>query len=138
MGNYIHIAPYTCLFGGEYGIELDDFSTISSRGAIYAITDDYTGKNMTNPTVPEEYRGVTGGKVIIKRHTIIGTGVTVLPNVVISEGVAVGSMSLVNNNLEAWGIYYGIPCKRHKERKRELLEKENNLLKELEESNKRL
>ena len=59
---------------------------------------------------------------------IIGSGSTILPRVILAEGAAVGSMSLVNKSLEEWGIYAGIPCKRVKDRKREVLEKEKLLV----------
>lgn len=124
LGNYIHIAAGCFFFAGRFGIEMEDYSTISSRGGIYAVTDDYSGDYMTNPMLPESCRNVQGGKVCIKQHCIIGTGCTILPAVVLDEGVAVGSMSLVNKNLEAWGIYAGIPCRRIKERSRKLLELE--------------
>ena len=34
---------------------MKDFSGISSRCTIYAESDDYSGKFLTNPTVPDEY-----------------------------------------------------------------------------------
>ncbi len=120
--NYVHIAPYCALFAGVEGIEMKDYSGLSSRCIIYAGTDDYSGEALTNPTVPEQYRKVTGGKVVLGKHVIIGTGTSILPGVTIEEGSAVGSMSLVNKMLEPWGIYAGIPCKKVKERKRDLLE----------------
>jgi acetyltransferase-like isoleucine patch superfamily enzyme len=48
----------------------------------------------------------------------------------LEEGVAIGALSLVNRHLEAWGIYAGIPAKRIKDRKRDLLELERELLRE--------
>ena len=76
---------------------------------------------MTNPTIPVKYKNVSGGSVILEKHVIIGTGTSIMPNVIIGEGSAVGSMSLVNHSLDSWGIYAGIPCRRMKERKKELL-----------------
>ncbi len=128
LGNYVHISVYSALFGGKAGIEMQDFSGVSSRCAIYAGSDDYSGKTLTNPTVPEEYRGPIEGKVILKKHVIIGSGTTILPGVEIGEGSAVGSMSLVNKTLDAWGIYVGIPCRYKKERSKELLKLEKLLL----------
>lgn len=121
LHDYIHIAAYTALFGGSAGIEINSFSTISSRGAVYAISDDYSGKTMTNPMVADEYRGVIEEHVAIGRHVVIGTGTTVLPGVKIGTGVAVGAMSLVLKDLAEWGIYAGIPCKYIKDRKKDLL-----------------
>lgn len=130
IGNHVHIANFCAIMAGTAGVEMDDFSALSSRSAIYAQSDDYSGAALTNPTVPEKYLNVTYGKVIFGRHVIVGTGSTILPGVKIGEGCSVGSMSLVNRSLAPWGIYVGIPCQYKKERSRKLLEMEQNLLSE--------
>lgn len=123
--NYIHVAAACVLVGGDEGIVFEDYTGISSRSAIYAASDDYSGMYFTNPMIPEEYRHVISGKVLIKKHAIIGSGCTLLPGVVLGEGVAVGSMSLVNKSLEQWGVCIGTPCKRIKDREKGVLELEN-------------
>lgn len=128
LGNYIHIAAYSALFGGKSGIVMEDFSGLSSRCVIYGDSDDYSGEALTNPMIPDLYRQVWGGKVILKRHVILGTGVSVLPNVTVGEGTAIGSMSLINKSLDSWGIYAGIPCKKISDRKKIILDKENDFL----------
>jgi galactoside O-acetyltransferase len=124
LGNNIHIAAYTLLGAGSYGIELEDFAGLSSRCAVYAQSDDYTGYSLANSTISEKYKKVSGGKVLLKRHVIIGTGTTILPNVTIGEGSSVGAMSLVNKSLGEWGIYFGIPCRKINNRSKVLLEYE--------------
>lgn len=119
--NYVHIAASVFLFGGKAGIIINDYSGISSRSAVYAESDDYTGMAMTNPTISNKYRRVFSETVIFEKHVIVGSGCTILPGVTIKEGVSVGSMSLVNKSLDAWGIYAGIPCKYIKERSKKLL-----------------
>lgn len=130
LGSYIHIAAYCGLFGGDAGIIMEDFTTLSSRCAVYGVSDDYSGAALTNPMIPDKFRNVTEGTVTIKKHSIIGTGSSILPDVTIGEGCSVGSMSLVNKSIDAWGIYVGIPCKRMKERKKDLLELEKKFLSE--------
>lgn len=132
LGNHVHVAAYCALYGGTSGIEMHDFTGISSRSAIYADSDDYSGNALTNPTIPDKFRNVIGGKVIIEKHALIGTGCTVLPGVIIGEGASVGSMSLINRSLDDWGIYVGIPCKKIKERSKKLLELEQELSLEME------
>lgn len=122
LGNYTHIGAYSALFGGNKGIQMMDFSGLSSKCVIYAETDDYTGSTLTNPTIPDKYRNVSGGKVILEKHVIIGTGTSIMPGVVLGEGAAVGSMSLVNHSVAGWGIYAGCPCRKIKERSKQLLE----------------
>jgi galactoside O-acetyltransferase len=126
--SYIHIAAYTALYGGDKGIYIDDFANISSRVSIYSMSDDYSGETMTNPMVPEKYKNITNNKVIIGKHSIIGAGCVALPGVVISEGSSLGALSLINKSTEAWTINAGIPCKYIKDRSKELLKLENELL----------
>lgn len=128
VGEYVHIAAHCVLFGGEKGIVLENFSGVSSRCAIYAESDDYSGNALTNPTVANEYRNVLGGQVVLRKHVIVGTGSCILPGVDVGEGTAVGSMSLVTKPLEEWSVYAGIPCKRIKDRSKKLLELEKDFL----------
>ena len=128
IGNYVHIAAAVCLFAGNAGIKLADFVGVSSRSAIYAESDDYSGEVLTNPMVPVEYKHIISGKVVLEKHVLVGTGSTILPGVTIHEGTSVGSMSLVNQSLEPWGMYVGIPCRRIRDRKKDLLEKERKFL----------
>ena len=116
--NYVHIAAYTVLYGGDDGIFIDDFVNISSRIAIYSVSDDYFGETMTSPLIPEKYKKILSSPVKINRHVIIGTGCTILPGVEIGEGSAIGAMSLINNNTDGYGIYAGIPIRKIKEKKR--------------------
>lgn len=127
IGNYVHIAAYSALFGGKSGIVLEDFCGFSTRCVVYAESDDYSGGALSNPTVPLEYRNVKGGQVILRKHVVVGTGSSILPGVEIGQGSSVGSMSLVNKSLQEWGIYVGIPCRKIKERSKKLLELEAEL-----------
>ncbi len=127
LDNYIHIGAYSALFGGNAGIQMKDFSGLSSRCVIYAESDDYSGNSLTNPTVPAKLRSVSGGKVIIGKHVIVGTGSSIMPGVKIGDGASVGSMSLVNKSLSEWGIYIGIPCRRIKDRNRKVLDLEKEV-----------
>lgn len=130
IGNNVHIAAYCGLYGGAYGIVIKDFAGLSSRCVIYAESDDYSGKNMAHPIIPEKFRDVTGGQVVLEKHVIIGTGSSIMPAVHIGEGTAVGGMSFVNTSLEEWGIYVGIPCRKIKIRSKGLLEMEKQFLAE--------
>lgn len=136
LQNRIHIAAACLLFGGKSGILMKDFSGLSSRSAIYADSDDYSGNALTNPMIPDKYRNVQGGLVTLEKHALVGTGCTILPSVTIGEGVSVGSMSLVTKSLKEWGIYMGIPCKRIKDRSRKMLEIEKEFWSDINDNKK--
>jgi acetyltransferase-like isoleucine patch superfamily enzyme len=123
LGSYIHIGSYCLLSAGD-GINMEDFSGISQGVRIYSRTDDYSGKYLTGPTVPEKYTGITCGTVNLGRHVVIGSGSVILPKVSIGEGSSVGALSLVNKSLESWGVFFGCPAKRWKNRSQRLLELE--------------
>lgn len=130
FGNNIHLAAYSALYGGEAGIVLEDFVNISSRVCVYAISDDYSGITMTNPTIPDRYKHIQNEKVVIKKHVIIGSGCTILPGVILEEGSALGAMSLCKKTTEPWKIYAGIPATIIKDRKKDLLVLEKEYLDE--------
>lgn len=126
LGNYIHIAVYTSLIG-RGTITIGDYANLSSRVSVYSSSDDYSGGAMTNPMIPEALTRVQHADVSIGRHVIIGSGSVALPGVNLYEGAAVGALSLVKDDCEAFGIYAGIPAKRIGSRKRDLLLLEREL-----------
>ncbi len=128
LGNYVHIAQGCGLYGGQQGIFMEDFSGLSARVLVYAESNDYSGEHMTNPTVPDEYSGDIESKVVLGRHAVAGCASVILPGASMGEGSALGAMSLAVKQLDAWGIYAGIPARRIKERKKTVLEKERQLL----------
>lgn len=131
IGKYCHITPMCMIAGGRPGVYLDDFVTIAYGVKIYSQTDDYSGKTLTNSLIPKQYKKEILLPVNLNRHVIIGANSTVMPGVSIAEGCSVGAMSLVNKSTEPWGIYFGVPAKRMKERLRDLLTLEKLFLDEV-------
>ena len=127
IGRNVHIAQFCGLYGGA-GLELEDFSGLSSRVAIYTQSDDYSGEAMTNPTVPTRFRAVKAGPVRVGRHAIIGSGAVVMPGVSLGDGSAVGALSLVTRDVKAWTIVAGVPARLLKTRSQTLLAFESEYL----------
>ncbi|WP_240783029.1 DapH/DapD/GlmU-related protein [Escherichia sp. E2562] len=84
----------------------------------FSQSDDYTGRTMTNPTIPKKFKKEIIKQVVIGKHVIIGTNSLVFPGVTIEEGCSVGAMTMVTKSTKPWGCYFGIPAKRIKERKK--------------------
>lgn len=111
IGSYIHIACYTSIIGAG-DVIISDYCSISGKVSIYSSSDDYSGNFMTNPMVPENYTNVNHAPVILQKHVIIGCGSIILPGVTLEEGVAIGAMSVVQNNCKSNFIYAGNPLKK--------------------------
>ncbi len=121
IGRNVHIAVFCNVAGGEKGIFLEDFSGLAYGCHLFSQSDDYSGRTLTNPTVPDCYKNEIKASVHLKRHVIIGACSIIVPGVTIEEGTSVGAMSMVTKSTEAWSIYFGIPAKRIKARSRDLL-----------------
>lgn len=128
IGENVHITVHCSITASLSPIIIEDFVGIAANCHIFSSMDDYLGFGLNNPTVPIEFRNVSHGTVRISKHSIVGTSSVIFPNVVVGEGCAIGSMSLVNKSIEPWGVYVGIPVKRIKERSRDLLEKEKQFV----------
>jgi len=123
IGSFVHVAVHATMIGAGR-ITLEDYSCISGRVAIYSSNDDYSGEHLTNPMVPECYRGVTSADVVVGRHALVGAGTVVLPGVTIGAGAAIGALSLVRSDCEPFSTYAGTPARLVKARSRRLLELE--------------
>lgn len=115
IGDFVHIASF-CLVTGGGGLVLEDFVSVSGGVYFYTSNDDYSGMTLTNPTVPKKYKGAIDGIIHVGKHVIIGAHCTIIPNVHIGEGVAIGANSLVTKDCVPWTMYAGTPAKPIKDR----------------------
>ena len=130
ISSNVHIASH-CYIAASGGFTMNAFSGLAPGVCIFTGSDDYSGKKLTNPTVPKKYTGGTTAPVILGRHVIIGTNSVILPGVNIDDGSSVGAQSLVTKSLDAWGVYFGSPVRKIKNRSKELLLLEKEYLSQL-------
>lgn len=128
FGNYIHIGAYSSIIGAG-DVFIDDFSSISGRVSIYSSSDNYVGLGMTNPMIPEKFRKIEKGNIILKKHSLIGAGAVILPNTILEEGAVIGALSLAQGNFKSYYIYTGIPAKEYGKRIASRINKYEKLLK---------
>jgi len=117
ISSYVHISSGCKIIGGrESEVSFKSFSTLSPNVVLAARSDDYTS-GIATPLVSEEYKGNISKKHIhIGKHVIIGSNSVLLPGVVANDGSSLGALSLVNNDLESWYLYAGIPSKKIRKR----------------------
>ena len=121
MGNWIHIAPYVCVIGGEDSLlTMEDFAAISAGAKAICASDDFT-RGLLAPFVPIRYRQVKGAPIHFKKFSALGANSIIMPGVTLAEGSTVGALSVVTKDTEPWGVYVGSPAKRVGTRDRELI-----------------
>lgn len=130
IGRYNHITPMCLVAGGLPGIVFGDFCTLAYGVKVFAQSDDYTGETLTNSLVPKKFKNEYFSAVNLERHVIVGANSVIFPGVTVAEGCSIGAMALVTVSTEPWGIYVGIPAKRIKDRKKDLLVLEAEFLNE--------
>ena len=131
IGKNVHITPMCLVAGGEKGIIFEDYTTIAYGVQVFTQSDDYSGKSMTNSTIPLKFKNEYKKEVVMNKYSIVGAGSIIMPGCILAEGTSVGAMSLVMSNTEPWSIYVGSPAKKIKNRCKDLLELEKQYLNEL-------
>ncbi len=121
FGRNVHVAVHCTIAGGTVGIAFDDFSGLAYGCRVFSQSDDYTGRTLTNPTVPAEYKQERKAAIHIGRHCIVGANSLIFPGVTMAEGCSLGAMSMLTKSTEPWSVYFGIPAKKIKDRKKDLL-----------------
>ncbi len=110
IGSYVHISAFAFL-SGSFGIGIEDFVNVSPRATLLSGNDDFSGQWLPGPMIPEDLRNVQGGRIHLRRHSMVGAHSIVLPGVSFGEGAVVGALSLVKESLAPWGIYGGVPAR---------------------------
>jgi dTDP-4-amino-4,6-dideoxy-D-glucose acyltransferase len=111
IGNQVHIAPYCQLVSAGGIITMEDFSGLSARVSIFTASDDYVGGTLTNPTVPDRFKKLKTGPVVLEKHVIIGCGSVIMPNCTLGFGSSVGALSFVGKSVKSGDVVSGQPAK---------------------------
>jgi galactoside O-acetyltransferase len=112
IGRYVHLGASCQIFGGGGVVVLEDFSCLSGRATVYtcSVSGRSLVKNlMLNPTVPEAFRNMSQGTVILKKHSGVGCGSVVLPGVEMGFGSIAGALTLVRKSVPEGVVICGNP-----------------------------
>lgn len=122
IGKY-SIITWHCLVEGGANTSIGDRVFIGPGSKILTSTYALNGYYSIE-FIPDACHAIEYGDILIKDDAYIGANCTILPGVTIEEGAVVGANSLVNKNLEPWGIYVGTPCRKIGERKKPTKERQ--------------
>jgi acetyltransferase-like isoleucine patch superfamily enzyme len=112
IGRFVHLGAGCQIFGGGGAVLLEDFSCLSGRATAYTSSVSLLSrvKNlMFNPTLPEAFRSISRGPVILRKHSGVGCGSVVLPGVEMGFGSAAGALTLVRKSLAEGVVISGNP-----------------------------
>lgn len=118
IGKNVHITPMCLVGGGKLGVIIQDFSTLAYGVKIFSQSDDYIDGYMTGSTVKKHLKKDICKTVILEKFVIVGTNSVIFPGCILREGSAIGACSLIKEDTKSWGVYYGIPAKYKKKRKK--------------------
>lgn len=121
IGNNVFLAVF-CLLDGHSGITLEEDVSFAAKVSVHSGTDDYSGASLVGAYVPVSLRKKhVSAPVYIEKHCIVGDSSVIMPGVKLAEGTAVGALSFVKESTQPYGIYAGVPAKRLKDRKKDLV-----------------
>jgi len=114
IGRFCSIAPFTEVVYGRHAV--NEF--VSSHPAFYSKSGQ-AGFSFVTESKFDEF--VFADKtalhsVIIGNDVWIGYGVKIMEGVTIGDGAIIGAGSIVTKDVEAYGIYVGVPAKKVKAR----------------------
>lgn len=110
IGDYVHLGHGVCIYAAG-GVELSDYSGLSSGVMVFSESDDYRGRALTNPTVPLGFRKILRGQITLRPHAVVGAGSVILPGVTLGRGAAAGALTLLKNDVPEFEIVAGNPQK---------------------------
>ena len=116
IGNYIHIACFSCMVGHSK-ITLQDFSGISIRATVLSSTSDFSGEFLPRFEQFHKVNAIEGlttsisKPVTLEKYTALGSNSIIMPGCTIGEGSYIGAMSFVHKDVPPGGFYWGNPAR---------------------------
>lgn len=121
LGCNVHLGTNSLLFGGRGRIEIHSFGGVSSQVRIYTVTDNYLGDSLSGPTVPDEFKDMNEGNVILEKNVMIGSGSLLLPSVRMHEGSVCCAHTVVTHDVPECIVIAGHPARRILKRNLDIL-----------------
>ena len=102
-----------CILDARNGIFIAD--NVVFGGGVHVWTEEHDVNSPTFAVGPQNR-----GPVVIEPHAWICSDSRILPGVHVGEGAVLCSSGVATKNLEAFGVYGGVPARKLRERNREL------------------
>jgi len=121
----VHIARGCTLSGGNLGIYLDNFSTLSNFCQLFTKSDDYFFPCLSGGTLSEKdknkFSKIHNKKILIGKAVIVGAFSVLLPGANLGNFSTAGAYSLINKKIPAGYYFSNLITKKENLKKRDLL-----------------
>lgn len=101
--SYAHIARGCTLSGGDYGILLDEFSSLANYVQIFSSSDDYYLPSIPvgslNNKLRKNFSKLYAKKIIIGKCCLIGSLSVLLPGINMGDYSSIGALTIVNKKI---------------------------------------
>jgi galactoside O-acetyltransferase len=120
FGDNVHIGSHAVI-AGHAAVQFGSFVNISHHVGIYTSNEDLSGRSLSHPTVSEACVTARTASVVFERHSGVGAGSVVLPGARFGEGSILGALSRTSRPLKPWTTYVGVPARKLRDRRRDVL-----------------
>ena len=104
LRNNIHIGRGCTLSGNNFGIEIDDFVSLSNYVQIFCMSDNYKGSGLSGGTLKKNQRSKYSesykGPIKIGKCCIVGPFSIILPNSIINNFSSCAAMSIISGTIK--------------------------------------
>jgi galactoside O-acetyltransferase len=105
VGKRVHIASFS-IIGAREPVVIEDFVGIGAGARIYSNSETpLSGKRMSGPMVPEEFKAFKSKPIHLKKDSFVGTNSVLLPGAELGEACVVGANCVVTRPLPPYSIY---------------------------------
>jgi acetyltransferase-like isoleucine patch superfamily enzyme len=125
--SYAHIARGCTLSGGNYGILLDEFSSLANYVQIFSSSDDYYSPSIPvgslNDKLRKKFSKLYVKKITIGKCCLVGSLSVLLPGTNLEDFASIAALTVVNKKINR-GIFFQSKSKeKQKKRNIKLFEK---------------
>ncbi|MDB4081455.1 hypothetical protein N9500_00855 [Candidatus Pelagibacter sp.] len=125
--SFAHIARGCTLSGGDYGIILDEFSSLANYVQIFSSSDDYYSPSIPvgslNKNQREKFSKLYVKKIIIGKCCLVGSLSVLLPGTNLGDFSSIAALTVVNKKIDKGIFFQSKPKEKQKKRNIKLFEK---------------
>jgi acetyltransferase-like isoleucine patch superfamily enzyme len=112
IGDDCFINSGTVIYSGN-GVRLGNSVLVAANCTFASTSHEFSDRGRT---ILDQGFFVSRGGIVIEDDVWIGSNCVILDGSVIRSGSVIGAQSLVTGELDGFGVYYGIPARRIRDR----------------------